>query len=587
MGLERRRNKGHNAFAMGPKKTHLALLVALLAFFFVSMASAKRVTVRGKTRIDLRAHRTAGRTVIEGELKDDGDRALGGERVALDVQMRSAGNTAIPPELFHSCSQRAVDAIERSPSIFLHTDEHGRFCVAIAVQTGTLFARTTFAGEPLEDASTAELEFDVHRRGLSLTFAPLPRVVRLDATDFALSVIAQSEDDGIMHAEPDLSVRLENEKGERLADAITDGRGRASFKVPMARLGTPGPGEIRAIFEGNAELNRSVATHPVDRKVPVQLTLVGTQDGSVAEDGITLHVKASAPPHGVPAGTVEARIADTVIGTGVVSNGDATVVVVFHVDEAREQTVTLHYQPTDPYFLDGEPLKIQIAAKPPSPLRAAPMVILFGLVLAFMVLGRRPVRPDAPKAEGIATEGEPIVRVGLVTEGEPIVRGSLFDVHSGLPIAGARVLVERAQFPTLGETAPLPGVVAVHSRAAVVVEGRSDEEGRFHLVSSTPFAPGDRLVAEGRLHRRVERPLPGPGEYRVALASRRRALLDGLVAWAKGAGGVRGADPTPRDVRAQRRDVERWTRAVERAAYTGTLVDENEEEQALQHMPPK
>ena len=577
---------------MDPRRTYAALLLALLAFFFVGDASAKRVTVRGKTRIDLRAHRTLGRTIIEGELKDDGDRALAGERVAVEVQMRSAGNAVVPPDLVHSCSPRAVDAIERSPSIFVHTDEQGRFCVAIAVQTGTIFARTTFAGEPLEDASTAEIEFDVHRRGLSLTFAPLPRIVRLDAADFGLSVIAQSEDEGIMHAEPDIGLRLENEKGERLAESKTDARGRASFTVPVSRLGAPGPGEIRAVFDGNAELNRSIATHPVDRKIPVQLTLVGAQDGNVAEDGITLHVKAAAPPHGVPAGTVEARIADTVVGTGVVSNGDVAVVVAFHVDEAREQPITLHYQPTDPYYLDGEPLMATLTVRPPSPLRVLPMVVLFALVLGFMVLGRRPVRPDAAKGEGsVPTEGEPIVRVALPGDAsEAIVRGSLFDLHTGTPIADARVFVERAQFPTRGQTQKMPGVGELSPQApseGILVQGRSDAEGRFRLVSEVAFASGDRLVAEGRLHQRVERPLLGPGKYRIALASRRRALLDGLVAWAKGAGGVRGTDPTPRDVRAQRRDVERWTRAVEHAAYTGKVVDENEEEQALLHKPPK
>ncbi|MFO0667842.1 MAG: hypothetical protein U0174_28070 [Polyangiaceae bacterium] len=554
----------------------MALLFAAFVLLVATSAFGKRVTVRGKTRIDVRAHRAlGGRTVLQGELKDDGDRALAGERVSLDVKVRGPDGAVTSPsaDLFHACSARAVDAIERSPAVYLHTDEQGRFCVSLAVQTGVLFAKVAFAGEPLEDPSSSDLEFDVERRGVSLSFSPLPRVVRLDGSDFAVSVIAQSEDEGIMHAEPDLSLELQNEKGEVLSEAKTDVHGRAAFRVSTARLGNPGPGEIRALFKGSREMNRATAAHPVDRKVSVQLALVGSQDGSVAEDGITLHLKATATPHPVPAGAVEVRIHDTVVGTGVVSGGDATVVVAFHVDEAREQAVTIHYQPSDPYYLPGEPLRVDLSVRPPSPLRALPMVGLFGLVIAFMVLGRR--RPRARSAEGVgdmtATENEPVVRVAATdAERARVATGLLLDVHSGAPIVGARVAIERPDF----------------TEASVLASGESDATGHFRLDSAVPFAPGDRIVAEGRLHRRVERPLPGPGDFRIALVSRRRALLDGLVSWARAAGAFGGsAEPTPRDVRARRRDVATWTRAVERAVYTGKEVDASEEAAARKEEP--
>jgi hypothetical protein len=98
------------------------------------------------------------------------------------------------------------------------------------------------------------------------------------------------------------------------------------------------------------------------------------------------------------------------------------------------------------------------------------------------------------------------------------------------------------------------------------------------LAPTAGVRPGDRLVAEGSLHAAVTVPAPPFGHVRVALVSRRRALLDGLVRWARRRGRPFDAQPDPTPGHVQRMAaaggaVQTWAQAVERAAYSGAAVD--------------
>jgi hypothetical protein len=141
-------------------------------------------------------------------------------------------------------------------------------------------------------------------------------------------------------------------------------------------------------------------------------------------------------------------------------------------------------------------------------------------------------------------------------------RGRIHDAHDGFGIVDARVTVER------------PGFRGIE----VLAQATSDGEGAFALASIDP-QPGDLLVAEGRVHSALRRPLPPAGELDVALVLRKRALLDRLVAWARRRGRPFDGrpEPTPGHVRraaAAEVEVARWAEAVERAAYGEAPVDE-------------
>ena len=113
--------------------------------------------------------------------------------------------------------------------------------------------------------------------------------------------------------------------------------------------------------------------------------------------------------------------------------------------------------------------------------------------------------------------------------------GRVVDGHEGTPVADARVSIERPGF----------------DRAEIVASATSDADGAF-VLSPVEVQPGDRLVAEGSLHARLRAPVPPFGEIRVALVSRRRALLERLVGWARRKGRPYDARPEPTPGHVQR-----------------------------------
>ena len=132
-------------------------------------------------------------------------------------------------------------------------------------------------------------------------------------------------------------------------------------------------------------------------------------------------------------------------------------------------------------------------------------------------------------------------------------------------VAGARVALERPGF----------------ERAEVVAQAATDSDGAF-VLASVAVQPGDRLVAEGPFHGALQLPAPAFGEIRVALVSRKRALLDRLVAWARRRGRPFDAQPEPTPGHVQRMArpgdaVKVWAEAVERAAYSGAAIDAGSE----------
>jgi hypothetical protein len=142
-------------------------------------------------------------------------------------------------------------------------------------------------------------------------------------------------------------------------------------------------------------------------------------------------------------------------------------------------------------------------------------------------------------------------------------RGTVTDAHDGAPVAGARLTVVAPAFQGDG----------------VIAHAESDERGAFTLDAA--YRSDARLLVTSPTYSAHEQALPPPAVLGVALVTRRRALLDRLVRWArqKGAPFDGAPEPTPGHVRrvaarASAEDVEAWAGRVEQAAYGSAAVDE-------------
>ncbi len=153
-------------------------------------------------------------------------------------------------------------------------------------------------------------------------------------------------------------------------------------------------------------------------------------------------------------------------------------------------------------------------------------------------------------------------------------RGKVADAHDGAPIAGAQLSIVAPTFEGDG----------------VLARAVSDEHGAFTLDGAHR---GDaRLVVSADAHAAHEQPLPPPSVLAVALVTRRRALLERLVKWARQRGApFDGApEPTPGHVRraasrAGAVEIEAWAGGVEQAADGLDPVDEGREREVRAREP--
>jgi hypothetical protein len=125
----------------------------------------------------------------------------------------------------------------------------------------------------------------------------------------------------------------------------------------------------------------------------------------------------------------------------------------------------------------------------------------------------------------------------------------------------------------------------------VLCETTTDSRGAFAFdLASRP--DGAELVTQASLHSEERKALPAGGTLRIALITRRRAMLRRFVNWAR----IRGRpyddkpEPTPGHVRemASREDrpeVREWASSLEHAAFGPGEVDEAAEQRVRDAEP--
>jgi hypothetical protein len=569
--------------------------------------NGRRIVLHGNARIELRALRKAGKLAVSGRSVDDAGKPAPG-RVALTLAREAAQGSLVTlsAAVVEPCAGRvgaepfghAADGrvaadrplVDDTGAVSMETTDDGRFCVRLLVPVDRYVVQAHVAGTNLLDAADASLTVDLTRTPVSLRFDPERTAIWIDEGPQTIEVAATSDDDDARTAAAGLALQLSSESGDVLGGAVTDDVGHARFVVPAAKLGPPGKGELRVAFAGNATAGASTRTLQIERRTHVDLVAPAASSDRLPpgspEDGIELGVNAvlrcaKDGCSGSPSGTVEARlggegtgIPSQTVGAAPVERGRAHVVATFPMPASPSVRLHLHYASDTPWFLPGDELALEQPLQPSSPWRKLPLALAALVLVILVVLARVPLRKrrpaertsDLPDGPGVA-----VVREASASEGWS---GMVVDAHDGIPLGGVRVAIER------------PGMLGTEAVAQAV----SDDHGRFSLGAALA-RPGDELVAEGRLHAMLRRPLPKPGVLSVAVLQRKRALLSDLVEWVKKRGEpfTFKNEPTPGELSSFaalfRKDVSEWADAVERAAYGGAPVDESVHEEVSRLAP--
>lgn len=547
---------------------------------------AIRIQVKGSAQIQGAAHSDGQGFVIRGEVIDDAGAPVAGATVTIQASPIEGNGAPITLPEAAPCERRTRGPRVSRPSpneYAIDTDERGVFCVRGDAPLPRVKVRMRFGATRLHDAAEAQVAIDTLEARAARTllrFEPSIEVIDLDreSVPITASLRVERSDAPVEGAakREGLVVVLEDERGTKVAEATTGGDGRARFDVKTASLDAPGAGELRLRFDGAPGLAKSAAAMPVMRRAQVELALAHPLDKSDPEDGAPIDVDVTSSRGPVSGGVVEAMRGAESVGTGTVEDGKARVIVSFPVDRAGSVALSLRYVAAAPWWRAGQELRVDLPIAGPGILRQVLLAAVVVIVTAWVIAPwRRAPKPKAPKdAESLAAppSGRAGVQVVAAPAGQRGWRGSVMDAHEGTPVAGARLSI----------------VVPAFEGDGVAARATTDERGGFTLSldqGATGAAPsGARLVVESAAYSSYEQALPPPSVLSVALVTRRRAVLDRLVRWARRQGAPFDGppEPTPGHVRrvatrASAKEIEAWALKIEHLAFSLDEVDEKTE----------
>lgn len=529
-------------------------------------AFAFPVRVRGATHVDMLATDGPSGSVVRGEITDDAGASV--SKVSIRIEAFDASGNPVRLDGGLPCDRpKAAVPKNEAGAWIVEADDRGAFCVKRNRSSAGLKFKVRFAGnnflDPTEENADTVADSEQRVRTI-LRFDAPPTEIDLDRDETTVSVSlkvdrldAEKLSSGAPLKRDGLVVAFTDESGTELGKATTAGDGRARFTVPPDRLGAPGNGEIRAKFAGNAELAPATTTIFVTKTATVTLSAASTEGGE-PEAGIPLTVTVKSEHGVVESGVVEAMLDKESVGSGATKDGVARVVVTFGAGRRGTASVSLRYVPSTPWWRASKPVDVAIPVKGPSPWRHVVLGLMVALLTAWIVAKwRRAPRPSKPESTAaMPPSGRPEILVVERPSGLRGWKGVVTDAHDGAPIEHAHLKVV------------LPSL----DGARVIADAYCDNMGAFAIEMD--FVEGARLVVDGDLHAEHEQALPPPSILRVALVTRRRALLDRLVRWAKARGGSYDStrEPTPGHVRrvasrAQAGEIEAWARQLEHVAF--------------------
>lgn len=570
--------------SLGAKAKALVLL-CFVAWALVTPSSARAVElrVRGTSQLDVFAVGRVSDVLVRGALTDEVGASLG--RASLRLEAKD-GASALALDGLTSCP--GEDTLIRSDgrtAANITTDERGVFCVLWPGRTTAGSFTAKYNGNKFFEGiegSAAVVPEGEQRAVTTLKFDTPPSTLDLDKESHLIGAtlrIARADAARMLlpaNRHEGLTVNLVDERGQIVATTTTRGDGKARFELKSSALGDPGDGELRAEFPGDKQLAASKAESQVTRSIKVSLELPSSAAGD-PDAGISIDVGVTSGRGAATSGLVEASIDGKPVGAAPVKDGKAALVITFAGGEERKLPLTVRYSPSAPYWQPGAPATMEVVAKGPHPIRQIGFAVLGAALVAWIVLKWR----RAPKVENRESamppppSGRPEILVLERPSGLRGWKGQVADAHDGYPIARAELTVFTVGF----------------DKRNVIARATTEADGTFSL--DVPDAPKDaRLLVEGELHATYEQPLPGPSILRVALVTRRRAILDRLVKWAR----LRGTpfdsnrEPTPGHVRrvASRTGAERvesWATNIEAAAFGPSAVTREVEERIIGEEP--
>jgi hypothetical protein len=548
-----------------------------------------RIHLRGSGRIDAHVGRSAQKPFVAGTVSDDAGRPIARVPVLLRISRETAPSTdphtdislsaASPAACRDGAPRPVLDSAER---IIVETDDAGRFCVRLALARDRYRAHFETRAESgpafLVDSTQTVLPFDLTRESIELRFEQAPSVVSLDGLAVPIDVVAASTNEDAPVSTAGLVLRLSNETGSVLGEATTDQAGRARFTVPAVRFGSPGNGELRAVFVGSPAIEASSRSRAIVRDTRVHIVVanampdampgvlraIPTLPSASPEEGVSVDVVARADCADVgcqtlPTGSVEMRIGDVLVAAAPLRKGAAHLAPSFETAGVGDVIFHLRYKPDVLFFRAADDTEARQPTRSPKPW-AKVATALAGLgVIAWFLIPRLPTwRRDTtprprPMEGGVEHRPVPDLQDGWT--------GSVVDAYDGAPVAGAYIRVERPGF----------------EGSIIVIETQSIVDGTFSLTATTA-RHGDQFVVSTSLHTPLQRPLPTFGHLDVTLIRRRYTLLEQFVSWAKRTGGRFDArpEPTPAHVReaaGPSSPVGAWADALEKAVYGGAPVD--------------
>ncbi len=584
------------------RPTVLAALFATAVLSLATGAEAARVHVHGAARIEAHLARESGQVMVRGRTLDDAGEALPHAVVKMRIERKADAHAVAAATLAATECDGVARALEATDdTVTMRADDAGRFCAKMQLPVDHYVTHLSVDGTSLLDAATFDLPTDLTARPLTLVFDPVPKELSLDDGPIVIEARASVDDDDADSPASNvdaLLLTLATESGSPLASATTDQGGHARFTVDPTKLGPPGEGELRASYRGDAERTKADVSAKVLRRARVHIIEREPIAGGAPDDGIAIPLfVATANGEPVPNGSVEARLDGTVVGAAPVAHGKADLKAIFAAPASSSVSLRLDYMPTAPWYDGSEATTVEVPVHPPSAWKQVPLYVMAVGVALFLLLERsrrtprplpRPAVPTLPKAEPDVH----VVRTAKETGAG--WTGRVIDAHERTPIERARVAIEHVTFgsPEILESA----VTDADGRFTI---GRQEHKEQLGLSSlgwnhrgRTLVDLDARLVIDAPLHATLKKRLPPSGEVEIALVSRKRAILDRLVEWARLRGKPYDArpEPTPAHVvhAAQGKEgtIGEWAAAIEHAAYAAGDVDARVE-QEIDAIAPK
>ena len=551
-------------------KRLLALVALFLTIGVASTAYAKKIRVRGGAQLLAQARFLSGKDVLElsGKLLDDAREPLEGGW----VEVRGVGGFDVSKA--RGCRPSPATVAPLEGGLRVQSASSGELCLRWrdTPRKGSIALR--FGGDAYHSASELNVEFDQdkpQRLGTSLQFSPRPAMIDLDRERVAVAGVLDLALATAHASREGLTILLLDENDDKIASGETGGDGKVRLLVDPKKLDGPGTGKLKLKFEGTDDLAPASDEQAITRRATVKMAL--SEDVESADPGDTtdvlVEVVATRSNEAVDGGVVEAILGGSSIGTATVAKGEARITVLLDAELVAEQTsveIALRYLPSSPSYRPGPALTVDVPIAPPSILLRVLLTIVVVAAAAWVFVSWRRSKelPTIGRGKRPLTPG---VHVVHSKRGAKAWKGTVVDAHEGHPLADVKIIVRAPSLEGSG----------------VLYETTTDRRGMFAFdLAERPESA--ELVTHSSTHSEERKALPAGGTLRIALITRRRALLRRFVSWARVRGRPYDAkpDPTPSHVRhaahtSQRKDVEDWAAAVEEAAFGPAEVDETRE----------